>query len=179
MAERPESIQSVEHRPDGSWTVSWRPPPLYGTEFPVCYVVVSAEGVLLQRWQDAPHDRRETTFQYSTDSPRGFPLASRYGPSGAELALVRVEFFPEGNLAPFSQGSVAEHCYENSAVVQLKQQALAAGFPPEGDRSGPGGHPTPVPFAGRQLRGLRWPLVVAGAILVLLAAIEVYRRRSA
>lgn len=183
LAAHAEAIRSVQHGLDGNWVISWELPAGSAKMFPTQVLVVSADGLLSKRWQEDPNDRREESFEFAPDSPSGFPiLASRAAPSPAAprggTALAHIEFFSKGNPGLFSQESVAEICYDNSVIVQMKERAQAAGLSGDNDPASSQGSPV-VSFTGRQWSRLRWPLVFSGAILVVLAMIEMYRRRSA
>jgi hypothetical protein len=174
----------VARTTSGGWIVSWQlPEGADGHVFPVSFIEASSDGKPVKRWQDQPGGRREEVYVYALNSPSGFPLVARSGPpkTGATdrgLALIHVEYFPAGNLAPFSQESVSNTCYDNSVIVQMKEQAVAAGIP-LGDSGTIAESAQPaIPFSGRQWARLRWPLVMAGAIIVALAGLEVYRRRA-
>jgi hypothetical protein len=183
LFERPTAIQSVERTQEGHWIVSWQRPDSNDHQFPLAFIEVAADGTPLKRWQDQPDDRREEVFRYAPESPTGFPLlaGTMPGQAGDRLrgsTLTHVEYFADGNLAPFSQESVADTCYDNSVIVEMKQQAIAAGILPGASSEEAAVVPAALPFAGRQWAKFRWPLIIAGGILVALAGIEAVRRRK-
>lgn len=172
LVDKPELIESVERLPGGGWVVAHHLPGR--DDWPLLYSEISADGVLVRTWQDDPNDPREREYEVWPDSPPGFPLSTGHG----RREVKHVEFFEEGNPSLFEAENISQIAYDNRVIVQKQARAASAGF-----RRGEGGEWEPPadrdvePYAGEGLGRLRWPLIVGGGVLILLAAFEIIRRR--
>lgn len=180
LREEPERVRSVEERSDATWLVTFSMPG--PGDRPPWIVELSPDGLPFRLYQDAPTDPRETRFEYHAESPPGFPIVAARSvdarSASYSVPLGHVEFFPDGNPALFESSAVAAVCVDNRAIVEMRRQASTAGFTRNEDGTWNPPDQTKVkPYSGDDLRAYRWPLVLAGATLVVLAGFEIVRRR--
>ncbi len=179
--ERPAAITSLARTPAGGWVVNYIQPGLEG--MPENAIEIDADGLPVRRWREDPKDRRESSFDYADTFPAGFPLVRGWGaspvPQVTGPTLVHIEFHQQGNQALFDRSSVYNTEIDNRAIVETRRQANIAGFTRNEDGTWNPPDQTKVkPYSGDDLRAYRWPLVLAGVTLVVLAGFEIVRRRK-
>lgn len=176
----PQAITSLERTSSGAWLVWYSQPGL--ESLAPSGVEIDPTGTPVRRWREDPKDRRESEFLYSPESPPGFPLAMSWGSETQSVprpVLTHVEFHANGNPALFERSAVESTAIDNRVIVETKRQAIAAGFTRNEDGTWNPPDQTKVkPYSGDDLRAYRWPLVLAGVTLVVLAGFEIVRRRK-
>ncbi|MCW5776690.1 MAG: hypothetical protein KIS87_09650 [Phycisphaeraceae bacterium] len=178
--ERPDSIVSLTRTESNGWIVRYVQPGLEG--MPENAVEFNGAGLPVRRWREDPNDRRDSAFNYAASFPSGFPIVQNWGlKPGSQVSgprLVHVEFHERGNPALFERAAVHNTEIDNRAIVETRRQASIAGFTRNDDGTwNPPDQAKIRPYSGDDLRSYRWPLVLAGVTLVVLAGFEIVRRR--
>ncbi len=180
LRSNPTAIVSLDRTGSGGWIARFVQPGL--ESLAPTAIEIDGTGLPLRRWREDPSDRREFVFDYSPESPPGFPIVTGWGsvstPMAGGVTLTHVEFHANGNPALFERSAVESTAIDNRVIVETKRQASAAGFTRNEDGTwNPPNQTNVKPYSGDDLRAYRWPLVLAGATLVALAGFEIVRRR--
>lgn len=89
-----------------------------------------------------------------------------------------VQVMPDGRpelFEPEVVHEVAKDCYYR---VEVKKRARSAGFvQADGTTGWASAQTEAAPYAGRSVGAYRWPLIVGGALVVVLAGLEMWRRK--
>ena len=178
FVEQPRVIVKAVPLADGGWQVEYQQ--WAHRQGPHAVVEFDDSGLVVRRWRIDPEDRREEKFSYSEEllSP-GFEVAT--GLRGS-LNLVPVEFDydAEGNSALFEPARVEGFLRELAVDVEIRRRAMQHGYVrgADGRLIVDPDTPHPVsPYGGSQVQAWRWPLFGVGLVFVVVAGVEVWRRR--
>lgn len=176
--EAPDTIRGVHAESDGGWTVVYQA--AAAPNRPLAEIRFDGRGRVERSWLRDETDRRERAVVYdSNDNGSGFALATGVGAQGDRVVLevqrdpmgVRPTAFEAARVESVARGLAIEIQTANAAKRLGYERGEDGGWELLGD--GPS-----ADYHGQEILRWRWPVLVAGGLLVVIGGIEIWRRRS-
>lgn len=180
FVDEPDHIKSIAQSATGNWTVGYHQPGPDEHARPLGFVEIAPSGKVVRSWTDDPHERRSVEYVYDDRSPEGFPVAVQVG-GAMMLRVTSVEYNSAGLDDVFTMERAEAFAREAFLKVETERQARRAGYitTETGEWVRESATPkVPATYGDSGVMRWRWPLLVAGAAVTLMALIEIWRRRS-
>jgi len=177
LRDSPQSIIDVKRESAGDWVVEFDYPTGPQAIERVGTLIVSGDGrpKSLELLDPSTGTPRLTEYVYSPRSPTKVAVVQgvRVDDGSFKSELVEVQFIPGGRPQMFSPEVVEKLADDQLRAIKLRSEAIQVAKAISSGRS-----PEPVPYAGSDLRRIRWPLVATGVVAITIGVFVLLRVRK-
>ncbi|MFG0241396.1 MAG: hypothetical protein ACF8R9_01285 [Phycisphaerales bacterium JB054] len=176
--EAPDTIRELHAESDGGWTVAYQA--VAAADRPLAEIRFDQAGRVVRSWLRDETDRRERAVTYESDRKGSvFALATGVGARGDRDVLDVQSDTSGAGVQAFEVARVEAAARGISIDIQTTRAAKQLGY--ERDAYGGWvlrGDPLSADYQGQGIARWRWPVLGAGALLVVIGGFELWRRRS-